>query len=379
MNWERDQPPETPWESCDGAGVPESDIRERQPEFATPTHEVVGASIIRRPDAISLDYLVAHTLGPIAVADPSRGLVARVWKAWTPDGYEVRLAGANGTGDAWTDEVLLFTIDGGPPILELDIAFEQNGQPVVCLERATGVGGASEVWIWFYDPTVPGMVLRNFGAGRTPRALLDRPLDVADSDVCVSYVADHLGRIAYRQQRDRYAVEIPTPFEANRDTFVEDVAKGQDRRVVLLYSQRDEATGTYALHAASSALSPITLSAEALEPARTITALSLDEIMRVYLARPEALTGSRSLRHVQLRDLIIIYNLSPEALDPRRSLVALTVQDLVKLYTMGAEAVTGLRTITSVSVPVVITIDRSMTTEAVAPKRTITTITLEAA
>src|SRR5690606_21309448 len=326
------------------------------------------------------DYLTAHTLGPIAVADPSRGLVARVWKARTADGREVRLAGANGAGNAWTDEVLLFTIDdGGPPILELDIAFEQNGQPVVCLERATGVGGASEVWIWFFDPTVPGMVLRNFGPGRTPRALLDRPIEIADGDVLVFYVADHAGRIAYRQQRDRYAVEILTPFEANRDTFVEDVAKGQDRRVVLLYSQRDEATGTYALHAASSVLSPITLPAEALEPARTITALSLDEIMRAYLARPEALTGSRSLRHVQLRDLIIIYNPSPEALDPRRSLVALTVQDLVKLYTMGAEAVTGLRTITSVSVPVVITIDRSMTTEAVAPKRTITAVTLEAA
>ena len=42
----------------------------------------------------------AHTLGPIAVADPSRGLVARVWKAWTPDGYEVRLAGAIALLDA---------------------------------------------------------------------------------------------------------------------------------------------------------------------------------------------------------------------------------------------------------------------------------------
>lgn len=49
--WERCDPlPEMPWESCDGA----------------------GASIIRLPDAISLDYLVAHTLGPIVVVDPPR-------------------------------------------------------------------------------------------------------------------------------------------------------------------------------------------------------------------------------------------------------------------------------------------------------------------
>src|SRR5690606_11429160 len=77
--------PATEWELCDVVGVPEPDIRERLPEFATPTHEVVGASIFRRPDAISLDYLTAHTLGPIAVADTSKGLVARIWKAWTPD------------------------------------------------------------------------------------------------------------------------------------------------------------------------------------------------------------------------------------------------------------------------------------------------------
>src|SRR5690606_19248084 len=95
--WERcGQPPETSWELCAVIGVPEPDIRERLPEFATPTHEVVGASIIRRPDAISLDYLTAHTLGPIAVADPSKGLVARIWKAWTPDGFAVWLAGADG-------------------------------------------------------------------------------------------------------------------------------------------------------------------------------------------------------------------------------------------------------------------------------------------
>src|SRR5690606_27267445 len=255
--------------------------RERQPEFATPTHEVVGASIIRRPDAISLDYLVAHTLGPIAVADPSKGLVARIWKAWTPDGYEVRLAGANGAGNAWIDERVLFTIeDGGPPILELDVSFEQNAQPVVCLERATGEDGSSEVWIWFYDPTIPGMVLMNFGAGRTPRALLDRPIEIADSDVLVFYVADHAGRIAYRQQRDRYAVEILTPFEATENTFLEDAAKMQDHRVVLILSEPDPISGTYSLRTATTTLFPLDADTEAVEPIYGITDATLEQVFR---------------------------------------------------------------------------------------------------
>lgn len=383
MNWERcDQPPETPWESCDGAGVPESDIRERQPEFATPTHEVVGASIIRRPDAISLDYLTAHTLGPIAVADPSRGLVARAWKAWTPDGYEVRLAGANGAGDAWTYEVLLFTIDdGGPPILELDIAFEQNGQPVVCLERATGVGGASEVWIWFYDPTVPGMVLRNFGAGRTPRALLDRPIEIADSDAVVFYVADHLGRIAYRQQRDRYAVEIPTPFEATEDTFLEDAAKMQDRRVVLILSERDQISGTYSLRTATTTLFPLAADTEAVEPIHGITAATLEQVFRWLdtQMRPEAIEPVHSLVSARLQEPIILYTLAGEAIEPAHSLTGITLRDLILVYAATTEAVAPAYMIAHATLVVAITIDRVLDTEAVEPAHTITSIELQAA
>jgi len=379
--WTRcDPPPETLWESCDGILKP--DIRERQPEFATLTHEVAGASITRRPDTISLDYLVAHTLGPIAVADPSRGLVARVWKAWTPDGYEVRLVGANSAGDAWTDEVLLFTIDDeGPPILELDIAFEQNGQPVVCLERATGVGGASGIWIWFYDPTVPGTVLRNFGVGRTPRALLDRPLDVADSDVCVFYVADHLGKIVYRQQRDRYAVEILTPIEATEDTFLEDAARTQDRRVVLILSERDPISGTYSLRTAATTLSPLAADTEAIEPTHGITAATLERVFRWLGAQMQigAIGPVHSLVSARLQELIIIYALAGEAIEPAHSLTGITLRNLIWLYTATTEAVTPTHMIAHATLEQVVAfpIDRVLGMEAVEPTHTITLIELQ--
>ena len=381
MNWERcGQPPETSWELCDVVGVPEPDIRERLPEFATPTHEVVGASIFRRPDAISLDYLTAHTLGPIAVADTSKGLVARIWKAWTPDRYEVRLAGANGAGDAWIDEVLLFTIDGGPPILELDIAFEQNGQPVVCLERATGVGGASEVWIYFYDPTIPAHVLRNFGLGRTPRALLDRPLEVPDSDVCVFYVADHEGRIAYRQQRDRYAVEILTPIEATGNTFLEDAGKRQDRRVALILSERDQISGTYSLHTATTTLFPLDADTEAVEPIHGITAATLEQLFRWLDAQmqTEAIGPVHSLVSARLQEPVILYALAG-GIEPAHSLTGITLRDLILVYAATTEAIEPAHMIAHATLVLVITIDRVMDTEAVEPAHTITSIELQAA
>src|SRR5690606_25081863 len=371
--WERcGQPPETSWELCAVLGVPEPDIRERLPEFATPTHEVVGASIIRRPDAISLDYLTAHTLGPIAVADPSKGLVARIWKAWTPDGFAVWLAGADGAASAWIDEQLLFTItDGGPPIVELDAAFEQNGQPVIALERATGPGGASEVWIYFYDPTVPDHVLRNFGLGRTPRALLDRPLEVPDSDVCVFYVADHEGSIAYRQQRDRYAGESLTPIEATGNTFLQDAGKRQDRRVALILSERDQVSGTYSLRTATTTLFPLDADTEAVEPSHGITAATLEQLFR-WLDVPltevtEAIEPVHSLVSMRLHEPLIIYDLASEAIEPVHSLTEITLRDLILLYEATAEAVAPAHMIAHATLVLAITIDRVMDTEAVEP------------
>jgi hypothetical protein len=47
--------------------------RDRQGEFETAGHSTAGASTERRPDAISLDYLTAHTLGPAANEDITSG------------------------------------------------------------------------------------------------------------------------------------------------------------------------------------------------------------------------------------------------------------------------------------------------------------------
>jgi hypothetical protein len=380
MNWSQIPPPSAVSWPADKAPFRKNESRQFQLDFYTLSHSVEGASILRRPDAISLDYLTAHTLGPIAVADPSRGLVARVWKAWTPDGFAVWLAGANGAGDAWTDERLLFTItDGGPPIVELDMAFEQNGQPVVCLERPTGTGGAPEVWIWFFDPTVPGMVLRNFGPGRTPRALLDRPMEIADSDVLVFYVADHAGRIAYRQQRDRYALEILTPAPADENTFVEDVAKAIDRRLHVIYSVRDPATGTYALARLVTTLFPSAMETEGLEPAHSLTMAELRQVIFDLSVQAEGLEPAHSLTSVQLRDLIILYAPMPEGLEPAHSLSLVDLRNVLIVYPVKApEGLSPEHSLTSVTMILQITIDRDMVPEGVEPAHSLTSVQLVA-
>lgn len=201
----------TQWEECPAPRTPESGDREFREDFNTEFHEVDGASIDLRPDAISVDHHTAFTLGPVELADPSEGLLARVWRAQV-ESDTVMVCSAWMNNGGWNEPVPLFHVDDGlGPLTEIDFAFEQTGNPVVCAERPTGPDGSPEVWVYFYDATIPGPVFRNFGPGRTPRALLDRPLEIGDSDVCVFYVDDEAGRIVYRQQRERYETVHPTP------------------------------------------------------------------------------------------------------------------------------------------------------------------------
>jgi hypothetical protein len=195
--------------------------RDRQGEFETAGHSTAGASTERRPDAISLDYLTAHTLGPAANEDITSGLVARVWRARheaTPGGGRVLLARANAdVGEevtAYEAEVELFTY-AGAEIVELDVAFDQAGAPIVITERPTGAGGAPELWLYWYDPFAADQVFSLVGPGRTPRCLLDDPGDLSQSDIVLVYInedAGATGAVCYRQQRDRYLIEYVTPI-----------------------------------------------------------------------------------------------------------------------------------------------------------------------
>lgn len=385
MNWARcDPPPETPWESCGPSSTPTNDVRERLEDFNTPTHELDGASIERRPDAIALDYWTAHTLGPVREGDTSEGLVAWTWRARTLDGYTVTLTRETETRDGWEPNGAVFTItDGGPPIIELDVAFEQTGNAVICASRATGPDGGEEVWIYFYDPTVPGYVFRNFGPGRTPRALLDRPLEIADSDVLVFYISDEAGRIVYRQQRDRYQAEIATPAAVDENMFVEDAVKLADRRVAVIYTVRDPETGTYSEPLLMvSSLPPYVMDAAAAASDLRVSRISLDLAIKYALdARPEGATAGSSVSSIILAEPVIVFDdLQPDGATAKSGVTFIGLESTVVEWVMKrAGAATASTGIVDVFFDLIITIDREMEVSAASATCGISTILLEAA
>jgi hypothetical protein len=213
-----------------------------------------NASLVRRPDAISFDYLTAFSFGPVRQADQSLGALDRVWRV-RYDAGNVYLARTSDDGTAFVAEVLLFNF-AAPEAIEIDLAFDQQANVVVTVERATGAGGSSELWIYYFSSLTASYVFENFGPGRTPRALLDDPLDPTTNDVLVFYVDDANGRISYRQQRDRYAVVYALSESTALNIALEDVYKATDNRVHVLYSVHDPVTGRYYLQHRESSLYP---------------------------------------------------------------------------------------------------------------------------
>ena len=193
----------------DAAGESDLELRQYQAELKSNTVDLdLGLSLDRRPDAISLDYLTAFTLGPVNIGDFSLGAQERVWKIRAQGGTVFSARQKNDRSD-FEGEVLLFSHSADTPT-EIDAAFDQNARVLVCMESPSGPGRQGELLIYYYDPFSASYQLVNFGRGRTPRAVLDDVVDTNNGDLLVFYVHDLKG-ICYRQQRDRYLVEYIVP------------------------------------------------------------------------------------------------------------------------------------------------------------------------
>ena len=234
-----------------------SGTRQRAADF---TGALAGLSATVRPDALVLDPLVAYALGPVAIGDGSQGPTAWAWRV-RATATQVLLARETVTRDGWEPETVLFTY-AGAPILEVDVAFEQQGNVVVVAQRNTGAGGSPAVWLYFLDATVPGFVFTPIAEGRTPRCVLDNPQNPADSDVLVAYLDSPADMLRLRQQRDRYLVAYDTPLTGIADFFLEELVMSADNRLRGVLSRRDPASGTYSLRFLDSVLYPFVLAAE---------------------------------------------------------------------------------------------------------------------
>jgi|SRR5690606_19687537 len=288
------------WEECE---LPEGfqAAREFQAEFETDEHSLRNASTSHRPDAVSRDFLTAFCVGPIGFSDTSQGAVARAWRVRV-DGRDVYIAGAGES--EWVDEVLWLTVPDGPDIIEVDIAFTQNADPVVCFERADG-----NIWIYWFDPTIPGLDLVLLGSGRNPKLVLDDPFDVTNSDVQLFYISDAQDSIVYRTQRERYATEHLTPITGVQNLYLEDAIRDSRYRMHLVASERDQVSGRYPkgfFNILSTELFPITFSENLrLVGSEVINAFTRTEIFSV-IAPPESIrVGTADVLNAFLSTLVI--------------------------------------------------------------------------
>ncbi len=143
---------------------------------------------------------VSIHVGPIALQDPSQGLMARVWRA-EAQGFDVVLSATGVPAAVWYTH--------GMRLREVSLAFDQNGFPVVAFVAADGA------FLRWYDPVAVSMVTTALASGTiTPRVTTDDPraFNTPQSDVILAYV--RAGLLRYRVQRDRYLVEYtPTQGE----------------------------------------------------------------------------------------------------------------------------------------------------------------------
>lgn len=113
-------------------------------------------------------------------------------------------------------------------VAEISGTFDQNGRPQVFFN--TG----SELCLWWYDPVAGANRTTAFGVGSNPFCTFDLKygVDTEFSDVLLFYLRE--GAIYYRQQRDRYTIEYPTPVTENA-VFIEAADMAIDYRMQVSY------------------------------------------------------------------------------------------------------------------------------------------------
>jgi hypothetical protein len=169
------------------------------PDNAPSSTPVPAIFVGARAGAISKK--VDYEDGPIALQDPSAGLLYQRWKSRI-FGDDVLLSAPN------TEEFVILT---APGITEFSLTFDQNGRQVISYVQS----GISKLF-WF-DSVGGGFVTTAYGPTYlNPRVTLDDKRFLGStgyqtSDVIFAYVRD--GSLYWRQQRDRFLIEYL--WEAN--------------------------------------------------------------------------------------------------------------------------------------------------------------------
>lgn len=234
------------------APAPEG-TREYREDFETVSHHTVETSTGRRVDAISRDYRQAVCMGPVAINDASEGIEARRWHVRT-DGTNVYVRRSNAANTAWEDDTLLFSVTGGEPINEIDVAFNIDGRIVVAMERPNGTDGAPRVNLYRYNTGTFTYQVIGVADGLSPRLTDDYFVfpytapDICPPEVYVQlfYMKPGAG-MKRRSESNDWSTDNDTVVTALSTRRVEEVVKTVDHRISVLVSRRTIGTGRYTL------------------------------------------------------------------------------------------------------------------------------------
>lgn len=254
---------------------PTPEVYEKKVDFETPPFSQTEVSTTLRPDAISFDHKRAFTIGPVNISDLSEGILATAWYVrYKNQAFYLSRVVAG----AWEAETLLFSYFGVDDVQEVDIAFTQNGSPVLVVQRL--IDHINQIWLYWFDPVLSQSVFIYLCDGRTPRVLLDDPLDVVNSDVQIFYIDDVDDTVKQRQQRDRYEIEYDVPVTNVEHKYLEDVYKTEGNRLFILYSTRDVTKGRYSLARLATSLFPVHIETDSFTASNLF--VSGDLILAVY-------------------------------------------------------------------------------------------------
>lgn len=190
--------------------------------WATSTEQVEYKEYSSRPLYSSIK-IFSLSLGPSNINEGEAGLDVNWWL------FERE-------SDGWIK--LYKFIDGEPVFVqdlmqqlnvkELSGGFNQNGDPLVFFNSD------GTLYLWWFDPVVEGYALTSIGEGSNPKATFDLRYETgnATSDVLLFYV--RAGACYYRQQRDRYTIEHPTPAVSGAHKILA-VDMTVDYRLQLIY------------------------------------------------------------------------------------------------------------------------------------------------
>ena len=158
--------------------------------------------------------LASEDVGPVALSDSSEGLNSYLWNLeYSSPNFLINRDGQTQT-----------TLFSDSPVSEISLTFDQTANPFVAYEKSGGV------YIYWFDPLIPGFTADNIASGVEPRCYLDVREGPTIATIIVAYRVGSECR--YRLSSDRYMIEYTVPnFPISKLTGM---AMGVNNRVIFV-------------------------------------------------------------------------------------------------------------------------------------------------